>query len=358
MIWLLTLLALAPRAFALDCTRVAAGIASAENPVLALSAAHAEIRFFGAHGSYKIADQALARSLDSQEPPGDLPAYASKLVDACALPATVGKLPKASVTLKGKTAWIIPGDGPVALPPAAEAAILDLRSLGNGAGLEEALARAVAPLLRAPLPRPKRSMRFHRGLTDEGFRTGADYYRNWIEAAQPEPYPAAGSREIPIAVLIGDRIAPAAAELASALRLSNRAWIIGRSIDVSVAETRWKPVGELGVSYRFADFGFEARCPDEIPADFSTIDEAQLIKLGMPPGLKLTEGARAHVTKFSPFKDFQEPVDASGDLRAGLIIAHGAAKLFYPYFRKKGRGLFDERLLETLRQAKPNSRAD
>ncbi|RZA06213.1 MAG: hypothetical protein EOP11_10935, partial [Proteobacteria bacterium] len=93
-------------------------------------------------------------------------------------------------------------------------------------------------------------------------------------------------------------------------------------------------------------------------ADFSTIDEAQLIKLGMPPGLKLTEGARAHVSKIAPFKEFQEPVDASGDLRAGLIIAHGAAKLFYPYFRKNGRGLLDERLLETLRHANQNSRAD
>ncbi|MGE0528892.1 MAG: S41 family peptidase [Bdellovibrionales bacterium] len=50
----------------------------------------------------------------------------------------------------------------------------------------------------------------------------------------------------------------------------------------------------------------------------------------------------------------QEPVDALGDLRAGLLIAHGTLNLFYPNFHRGARADLDRRLVELLGTAAAN----
>jgi C-terminal processing protease CtpA/Prc len=96
--------------------------------------------------------------------------------------------------------------------------------------------------------------------------------------------------------------------------------------------------------------------PDEIPADLSAPshprDYLQLLQRvrGRTPPPLARNATRSAPTPVSPF-GFEHPLaHGRGELRAGLLIAHGMLRLFYPYFPEVGDSI-DHRLLETLRSA-------
>jgi hypothetical protein len=70
-------------------------------------------------------------------------------------------------------------------------------------------------------------------------------------------------------------------------------------------------------------------------------------RLGQPQALVAGPAARATVAALSPFGNVQPPTLGHGDLRAALIVAHGAARLFHPFITEIAPAL-DARLGEVL----------
>jgi hypothetical protein len=107
-----------------------------------------------------------------------------------------------------------------------------------------------------------------------------------------------------------------------------------------------------------------APLPDEIPADLP-------VKLaGLPDYLRLAQqvsgvtpppvsGAalRTAPAAIDPFGTQHPVANGRGELRAGLLIAHGVVRLFYRYFPVVGDTI-DERLLETLAAANAHDGVD
>lgn len=334
------------------CARVAPGAPGAHPQEIDLSAAHASVRFFGPVGAYSEADQALAAALDDPAA-ADLAGYAAALpgVACAAMAGTATALGPASVETSGSVAIVHPGTGAITLPAGVEGVAIDLRDLPNTPDLRAALEAAVSPALATPIERAVQRVRKHDGMVDELFSATNVYKQSVLERSQA-PIPATGSADLPLAVLTNAVMAPEAAELAATLRLANRAWIIGESVRVEVAESRWHGIGSAGVANRVMDLGDDdLRWPDEIPAD-ERMDHPEciapdLLSLGAPPALTLGSPLRPSMKKLAPFGDTQPEELGLGDARAALIISHGAARTFFPYFATVGDHI-DERLTETL----------
>jgi hypothetical protein len=152
------------------CLHTRGGAPGTRAIAIALSAAHAAFRFFGAEGRYSEVDQALASALDENDaldPRGvasTLSRYSEALrQNVCNLIADGRPLPAARVERIGDVALIHPGTGSVSLPEGAQVAVVDLRQLPSGKGLREALEAAVAPALATPVSRPTRNVREHDG---------------------------------------------------------------------------------------------------------------------------------------------------------------------------------------------------
>ncbi|WP_394831845.1 hypothetical protein LVJ94_35550 [Pendulispora rubella] len=164
------------------CARVAAGPPSADDPRIALSTAHANVRYFGVHPTFNEVDQALAASLGGPGPyPSErtLSTYAAQLGGAaCALTADAKPLGKARVHSLGPVAIVRPGTGRVSLPPSTRAVLVDLRGLPAADGLRSALESAVAPALASPVARATSHVREHFGMTDE---VRENVYENTIQ---------------------------------------------------------------------------------------------------------------------------------------------------------------------------------
>lgn len=161
-----------------------------------------------------------------------------------------------------------------------------------------------------------------------------------------------GAADLPIALLTGPVMPPEAVEIAATLRVAGRAWIVGEGLRIEVAESRWHGVGPSGVVHRIRDLylpDLSVRLPDEIQADRRTADPGcvarELIAQGGIPDSDFGEAARPEVHAVEPFQQVQPTGDPLGDLRAGLVISHGAARTFYPYFETVG-DILDERLME------------
>ncbi|MRG91507.1 S41 family peptidase [Polyangium spumosum] len=346
---------LPPEAF---CARVAPGAPGARPLPVDLSAAHAGVRFFGPVDEYADADQALAAALlpaDGLEAL-DLAPYAGALPGiTCALPANVAasSLDVARVDIvDGDVALVRPGAGPVEVPPEVTAIVVDLRGLPPAPGLREALDVAVAEALAAPVPRLARRVRRHYGMTDEQF-TPTNLYKNTIAEVDDDPIPAASSAERKLALLTSERLAPEAASLALSLRLAGRATIVGEGLRADVAEARWQGIGPTGITYRIADLILPdgRRVPDTIPADRRMAEPACIVHeiegLAAPAPITPLPAERPEQKSVSPFNKRQPPEVDLGTARAALVVAHGAARTFFPYFDVVP-DVIDERLVETL----------
>jgi hypothetical protein len=349
------------------CDRAIGGPPGAILPV-DLSAAHGAVRFFGVQTKYSIADQALATAVDG---PGALStagfsalqAYSGSLAGVCVVPATSSTLGPAQISVFGTIVLVRPGTGSVQIPSSTDLVVVDLRDLPAVPGLRAALEAAVGPALPNPVPRSERTVREHFGMTDEFNFSFNTYHSRLIRQAQsviPGSW-VTGSAPT-LALVTGARLAPDAAELAGSLRLAGRAWIIGDDVVASVAESRWRGMGTMaqtgsGLLYRVEDLlnGPSTRWPDVIPADIRSSDptgDLQSLRRilqasGNPPHFNGGDAARPALQEVNPFGDIQPASLRLGDIRAQLIIFHGAARLFFPYFPVVGDNI-DPRLLETL----------
>jgi hypothetical protein len=370
------------------CGLAAGGPSGTRELALDLSAAHAAIRFFGTSPTTAAVDQALAAALD---PPGALEKdgtatlqdYAGRLTDVCLVPTDNRPLGPVRIGLVGGVALIRPGTGAVVLPPGTQAVAVDLRHLAMADGLREALEAAVAPALAAPVDRPLRFERIHKGMGTE-YPTGAfDVYSDAIGALPAQPaIPATGSgRHLPLALLTGGPMTPEAVELAAALRRAGRAFIIGEDLVTSIAESRWvgvggregafssrdqedqpgrrRSLGKWGLLYRDAELMSNGmRWPDRIPADRLVSDPEQALAdlpaLGAPPPLVAGAAGRPVLVTRAPSTAGEPASSSLGAARAATLVVHGAVRLFWPYLdtlgpdAAAGGAALDARLLEVM----------
>ncbi|WP_224247399.1 S41 family peptidase [Hyalangium gracile] len=338
------------------CERVAAGPVGATPGPVAMSEAHALMRFFGVGSSYAEVDQALALALIGDTVDWDAAAvsYAEQLQPVCALDAVPRPLPVARVEQVGGVAVIHPGTGELVLPDSVQAVAIDLRGLPADPLLEQALARAIAVASTQPVPRVATRVRAHQGMTDERAVRAGVYSNDLVKRVSP-PFEPAGKRELPVALLTGSTLAPVAARFAVDLRLAQRAWIFGESLPTAVAEYRWAPVGTRGLAIRTEVLVDDrGTLPDVIAADRPLGDSleallGELANLGTAPAVaRDAKVTRPALTGRSGSDSPTPPMEASpGVARADLLIAHSALRRFFPYFHVVGDGI-DERLRQSL----------
>ncbi|NMO23166.1 peptidase S41 [Pyxidicoccus fallax] len=346
------------------CDRAAAGPAGTRPGSLGLSAAHAQLRFFGTNATNLETDMALAAVLEGATVDWDAAAtaYAAALEPACALDATRATLRPVQVLNVGPIAFIRPGTGAIHLPRQTRAVVIDLRGLPAAPGLEQALANAIGAASSAPVERVSRRVRVHEGVTDE---INFNRYWNDVEVQASTPYAATGRAELPVALLTGRTLAPAAARFAVDLRMARRAWLVGEPVSTAVAETRWMPIADKGLLIRTEQLeDAQGVVPDLIPADLdlslplgdgaperSAVQRGlgNLEFLGQPGPVDRTAPVqRPPMRVREPLNEPFPPIAASSSIaRANLLIVHGTTRLFYPYFHVVGDGI-DARLQETL----------
>jgi hypothetical protein len=331
------------------------GPAGVRSTAVDLSAAHDLTRFFSPVATVEDADQALVLGLAGGAAlvNGDLSGYAAALPGVlcarqAAAPAGLGA---ARVELKDGAAWVTPGTGAVSLPAEATSVVVDFRGLPDDAGLRAALEAAVAPALVGPIARPSRRVREHDGLVDEIF-VAMNVYEQRVEVVDQPPIIGTGATELALGLLTDAVLAPEAAEIALALRTANRAFIVGEDVRADVAESQWQGVGAGGVYVRTRDLVFgSAAVPNVVPADRrSTAPECvvrEVIAAGLPSPLAGGAADRPEIDVHETFGLVQPPGESLAEAQAALVVAHAAARRFFPYFPVVGDTI-DERLDETI----------
>lgn len=346
------------------CARVAGLPAHA--PVradLALSSAHAHARYFGAFPSNAHVDGALVRAIrDSKGETSSraVERFAAGLDGVCHVPPA-SELAAASVTVRSGVAFVVPGPGldPTALA-SARAVVVDVRTLPAG----DPTARALADVARTlgVVATLKANVHVRTGLTDEAFAGGL--YTDVVTRRDVLAFTgAAPAPTRPLAVLLGARVAPESARFALAFRLARIAWLAGEPLESSVAEMRILPGATGDVAIRTMDVASStgARVADSIPADLAGDDATLTAFTGAPPEVAASaKPGRAALTERTDFGKVQDGEVDVALARAALVSAHGASKLFFPYFGDLGDRT-DERLAEVLASAGASpqlSRAD
>lgn len=344
------------------CERMQAG-PPGTGTVAELSEAHARIRLFGPPDSTLPADTALITLLQDETAltAPDLDTYAASVGDTCALDAAAGSLGAAAVTLVGDVAVIHPGTGSIALPEGAAAVAVDLRALPDVPELRPSLAAAVGAARVTPLAWAARQTRIWNGWVDQVYSQDNVYSVDRTDVPGDEIAPT-GTADLPIVLLTGDRLAPAAAELAASLDTLGAAWIVGADVPVAVAESRWSPVGDRGLAARMSALRSAAgdTLPDVIPADVSTRDPEVVLAdwaTWAAPTPATGTAARANIARRNPYTEEVSTENDLGTARAALLVAHGVFRLFYPYFAEMGDEI-DPRLDEVLDGLDPADRCD
>jgi hypothetical protein len=315
------------------CARVMPGQAGTDDPWLEFSRAHAANRFFGKERIATLDAKVGLAANDATAP--DLDLYAGAMQSTCALDAAGTALGPATATLGDDgVAVVIPGTGDeFALPEGTAAVVLDLRDTPEDPETWSAVRRAVSRALAtdADADTDRRS-RYVEGLPsadggDLGWTLDLD---RWIP-----PYYASGSADLPLAMVIGQRIAPSAAEAAAMLRWANRGLLVGENLPLQVVEARWAPVGDRGIAWSEGDVidASDARLPDEIPADAPGGDDplatARALVLAQVPAPLAP--APAERPAQPPLVVDEIPAAAASDAgtaRAALIVAHGITDAF------------------------------
>lgn len=342
---------------ALDwCPHVTPGPAGTASSALAMSNAHALVRFFSPGSSYREIDAALAGALEGSTVDwnGVARAYADALDSVCANEAaTSTDLPAVQVEQHDTVAVIRPGTGEPVLPEGTRAVAIDLRGLPDAPGLEEALARAISIASGQPVPRVSARVRVNDGMTDE--HSAQNVYSNTTDLLAATTYAASGTEDLPVALLTGSTLPPAAARFVVDLRAARRAWLWGEPVVTAVAESRWVPLAAQGLSIRTSLLEDSAGpLPDQLLADRElsgalTDSLRELPTLGTPDALDRSAAvARTGMTQRRRETGTTAQVaQTAGIARASLLIVHGAARRFFPYFHVVGDGI-DARLEETL----------
>ena len=354
------------------CDRATGGAPTSLTPSLALSDAHAKVRFFGAHNDYTRADSALTEALedwhDFSTPP-DLARYAAGLDDVCQLTATDASLGQLEVDVTEGVAFVSPGAGTLTLPDEVDAVIIDLREVSEVDGLQDALTHILEVTSSAPITLSSYSQRRHNGLIDEVFSPSQgrqNIYTMEMFATIPAPLDALGSKTYKLAVWVDDDLPPTAAAFAGSLKLQGEALLLGEDIHAAVAESSWVSIGgDQGVLFRHKNYlvGTTTRWPDVIPSNLRVWQREQAIaaidELTPFRPILLPPATRPAVEAFDPVMFTQDNSVSAGSIRASLITAHGAADLFFAYFDEVGRGIDDglEELLADIDLERASTRA-
>lgn len=323
---------------------------------VALSEAHALLRFFSPGRGYRAIDSVLATALEGSTVDwnGVAQAYADEFESVCVhVPRDAAPLSPVQVEQYDTVAVIRPGTGEPMLPEGTQAVAIDLRGLPDVPELEEALTRAIAAASNTPASRVSARVRVHDGPMDEFF--SVNVYANTTQRLNALAYPASGAVDLPVVLLTNATLPPAAARFVVDLRATRRAWLWGEAVATAVAESRWVPLAQRGLSIRISQLEDDAGpLPDRIPADreppaLLADGLRELPALGTPPAMnRSAEVLREKLTPrpFVSGPGTQRPPTA-GIARASLVIVHGALRRFFPYFPVVGDGI-DARLEETL----------
>lgn len=333
------------------CDRLIAGPAESAAAPLGLSQLHAEVRLFGPHEDFVTPDEALISALSAGYASPDLAGYADDL-DLCLLDAAA-PLGEASVRSVGSLAWITPGIGEIALPAGATGVVVDLRGLPEDPALEQALRAALSPALASAVPPLTRKVRRWYGFVDQVY-SSSNAYKTSSVSLDDEEIAASGAEDLPLVVVTDAQLAPSAARVAITLAVAGRAWVVGEDLMARVAEQRWAAVGDQGVMFTAAWLdGDGVEVPDTVPATERSDDpEALLSAADLSTWAAPSAPTGETIREKLPLRDpYDEPFDAERSTaevyEAGLIIAHGVLRSFYPYFSVVGDEI-DDRLIEVL----------
>lgn len=331
------------------CDRVQAGPASYDDPRISLSAAHATVRLFGAQEDFVSVDSALVDAIEAGglEVP-DMAGYAAAL-DLCLLPGEDG-LGEARVSTFGDLAWIDPGTGEVALPEGVTGVVIDLRGLPADPELGAALAGAAGLALATDVPGLDEQIRRWNGFVDQLF-SRSNVYKTTVTERSRDDITALGAVDLPLVLVTDSRLAPEAAALAATLASAGRAWIVGEDVMTEVAELTWSGMDAEGLMIPTRRLQGDDGClADTVPALLRTDapeDALQGVDLSSwsPPEPLTGECTRAALPARAPWgEDLPAEYSSEATFEAGLIVAHGVLRRFFPYFDTVGDEI-DERLL-------------
>lgn len=351
-----------------SCAHLAGMEASPEPRAAALqwSDAHRLARFFGDVESPFAADAALIRALggaSAQAIPVSADAwgsYAVALGHSCHV--DVWPVPSASAPTIAEVTVLRPG---AAVERRSERVVLDLRGVPEGPTLREFLRRAASVLLSAQPTTLRATLREHSGMRDEAFSPlvlgNENAYASALVDQPVPPWMGAASADATLAILTGDRIAPSAARFAIALRAQRRAAIIGAPIALEVAEMDMVVAGAGGFATRTMRISTQnADIADTLGADYpaTRLDEyaAAMRTFTLPSSPPSSADAtRTDIAAFAPMTHVQVNARTEEARIGALIVAHGAAKEFFPYWDVVRRDI-DERLATAIALPAPEMR--
>lgn len=332
------------------CDRVLAGPADGVDPLLALSAAHASVRFFGDAADFLVPDAALVDALEPGYATPDLDGYAAAL-GYCHLPVA-DALGPAEARAVGRVLWVRPGTGEVPVPSGEfDAVAVDLRGLPADPGLDAALRAAVGLALATPLPDVERRQRTWYGQVDSVYSASNAYSVETTWVAGPD-WTGTAAADLPLLLVTDDRLAPRSAALAAAVAGGARGWILGEDVPTRAGELEWAPIGDAGLLWRSSKLRHAGEdLPDVLPAVLRAADPEGAVagwETWSAPTRPTGAADRPSLPGRSPWNEgVPAQDDRAAAFQADLLVAHGAIHRFWPYFHVVGDGV-DPRLAEVL----------
>lgn len=337
-----------------DCDAVAeSSTLTGDRFFTSLSRVHAQRRFFGDHQDPSAVDQALVQALRSVDPEVDadafITAYVSATPGSCARMGAEDRTGLAHVEMIEDVAWVRFGGGEFTIPNEATAVVVDLVGSVEGLVLDQFLARVAMQTLDGELTPLRAKLRVHEGMRDEVYAPlllGSEgLYDDRIETLPLATWTGDATSAKQLAIRVPQRLPPSAARFALALRAAGRAAIFGAPIMAKTAELSAAQLSDRVVYQRtMTVLGEDGPLPDRIEPDVAASEEAGLTDLEERSRLAaalLELGALSplagEVSRDDLLEFPNESVlpDDDADLAArvaALVIAHGAARQFFPYW--------------------------
>lgn len=321
------------------CAHLAGGPGSGTDPLFDLSALHAQARYFGIGRGARATDDALTLALRADPTLGELffSTYGISLDEVCVTPIDDRPL-VASVTQSSGWYVVRPGTDPLTLPQGGDPIALDLRDLPDHPALSSALFTLLGQVLATSLEPHSFQVLSRTGLTDEAFYGPGSLYAAEVVSVPRDNPRAMATQSHTLAILTSARMPPIAAEWALALRLSGRAYLVGPEVYAAVAEAKRQPgLAGYSAAVRKAELVDRAgRFPDVVAADAASLEALGTPPAANPAPLTTRGGERLPLGEPDDFQKKRDPKIDQAAVRAALLTAHGAAKLFFPYFGTLG----------------------
>ncbi len=316
------------------CQAALGGPASQGSEMAAWSKAHATWRFFGVQGDWLGADQALADSLAQSG--FDPAAYGQGVDEGCWVDAA-GAVGAAEVALQDGLAWVTPGTGAVEIPAEAQWVVVDFSALPAGPAGEAAALETLAQVVGDDASLGALEQRHFEGHPDNWQE---NVYTSSVQATRTVV--AAQGSALPLGIYLGPQAAPIAHRIAGALRLQERAVLLGHDAHSAVAESVWAPIGAQGLVIRRGRLSLnDAVFPDRIPADLPwaaqdiLIEDLEALSWSELP----QDSTRGPVQEWDALAGYLPPELNAGTLPAAFLVAHGILDRFWVYGEVTGTDL-------------------